>query len=127
MLRTIGRILIILLVIGLVAGGFYWIGQSHPSILGLNESHLGFMEEGTLTERGVRETFDRDDESENGLPLDFQQAGMRQHDGEGRLDSDRAFSGTVRNILIIAVITLLVVGIQRFYTWLLRRRSVRAV
>lgn len=124
MLKTIGRIVVILLVIGLVAGGLYWIGQNHPAILGLGDNSLGFMEDGTRPEREAREMFDRDDDGlRNDLPLDFPGNGMRQHEGIGRLDSGRAWASILRNILIIAVITLLVVGIQKLYSWLFRRRK----
>jgi hypothetical protein len=125
MLRTIGRIMVILLVIGLVAGGLYWLGQTNPSILSLGDSLPGLMEEGTRPDRGSRELFERGDATESGLSLDFQQDGMRLHNGEGRLDSGRAWTSILRNILIIAIITLLVTGIQKLFSWISRRRQVR--
>ena len=127
MLKTLGRILVILLAVVLVAGSLYWIGQNHPSILGLGDDSLAFIGEGNRPGRGARELFEGHDEAGDGLPLDFQARGMRQHDSEVRLDPARAVSGIFRNILIIALITLLVVGIQRFYTGLFRRRKVQSV
>ena len=120
---TTGRILVILLVVGLVAGGLYWLGQNHPAILGLGDNRLGLPEEGTRPGREAREMFDREDRLENGLPLDFPGDGMYHNEGLGRLDAGRAWASILRNILIIAVITLLVVGIQRFYNWLVHRRK----
>ena len=125
-LKTTGRILIILLAMSLVAGGLYWIGQNRPSLLGLSDSRPGF-EEGTLPGRGSRELFDGEDARNNQMPLDFERFEMRHHAGEGGLDSGRAWSGILRNILIITAITLLVLGIQRLYAWIFRRRRARAV
>lgn len=127
MLKTLGRILVILLAVGLVAGGLYWIGQNHPTILGLGDERLSFIEEGNRPGRGARELFENHAEAGDGLPLDFQARGIHPRNGELRLDLTRAASGILRNILIIALITLLVVGIQRFYTWLFRRRKVQSV
>jgi heme/copper-type cytochrome/quinol oxidase subunit 2 len=61
------------------------------------------------------------------MPLDFEGLEMRHHTGESRLDDGRAWPGIFRNILIIAAITLLVVGIQKFYAWIFRRRRAKVV
>ncbi|MCU0485770.1 MAG: hypothetical protein MUC85_06615 [Anaerolineales bacterium] len=128
MLKTMGRILVILLAIGLVAGGLFWVGQNHPSLLGLEASHSGMLEERYRPGHGTGELFDRSDTLREDLPMGgFPEGGMRSHDGDGRLDSSRAVGGILRNILIIALITLLVVGIQKLYSWLFRRRKVATV
>jgi hypothetical protein len=61
------------------------------------------------------------------MPLDFEGLEVRHHTGKGGFDAGRAWPGILRNILIIAAITLLVVGIQKLYPWLFRRRRARAV
>ena len=46
MFKIIGRILVILLVSGLIAGGLYLIVQHNPSALGIGNRQAGF--EGSL-------------------------------------------------------------------------------
>ena len=89
MIKTLGRILIILLAVGLVAGGLYWIGQNHPTILSLGDDRLTFMEEGNRPGRGARELFENHAEAGDGLPLDFQARGIHPRNGELRLDLTR--------------------------------------
>mgnify|MGYP001039402337 CR=1 FL=1 len=126
-LKTTSRILIILLAVGLVAGGLYWIGQNRPSLLGLSDSPSRLLEEVTRTGRGARELFGDADARDNQLPLDFEWFEMSHHGVEGGLDASRTWVGILRNMLIITAITLLVVGIHKLYAWIFRRRRERAV
>jgi hypothetical protein len=125
MFKIIGRIIVIVLVSSLIAGGLYLIVQRNPSALGIGDRQAGF--EGRL---------DRNFEHlNNGSPLSqpsSRSATQPKHfrDGDrdfgGGTSLGRGLLGIIRNLLVFSVITLLVVGIQKLFSRLNRKRPVWA-
>lgn len=125
MLRFIGRILVILLVSGLIVGGIYLIVQQNPSALGIGDGQPGF--EGHL--RNNLERIDNGSElpqesiASNARPSHFPGG---DHDLEGGASIGRGLMGITRNLIVFSLITLLVVAIQKLFSWLNRKRLARA-
>ena len=124
MLKIFGRILVILLLSGLIAGGLYLIVQHNPSALGIGDRPAGF--EGRL-----HRNFDK---TNNGaaLPQTFTQdtsrpAHFRAGDGdfEGGASLGHGLLGITRSLIVFSVITLLVVCIQKAFALVNRRRTVK--
>lgn len=125
MFKIIGRILVILLVSGLIAGGLYLIVQRNPSALGTGDRQAGF-------EGGLRRNFEQRNNG-SALPLtstgnNSRSARFREgdHDFEGGLSMGRGFLGITRNLIVFSIIILLVVGLQKLFSRASRRRTVRA-
>ena len=125
MLRIIGRILVILLVSSLIAGGIYLIVQQNHSALGIGDGQPGF--EGRL--RNNFEWIDNGSE----LPQESIASNARlshfrggDHDLEGGVSIGRGLMGITRNLIVFSLITLLVVAIQKLFSWLNWKRPARA-
>jgi hypothetical protein len=125
MFKIIGRILIILLVSDLIAGGFFLIVQHNPSALGIGGRQAGF--EGRL-----RRNFEQ---VNNGSVLSQASNGSatrpaRFRDGDrdfgGRVSIGHGLLGVTRNLLVFGSITLLVVSLQKLITRVTRKRPARA-
>mgnify|MGYP001766016582 CR=1 FL=1 len=125
MIKMIGRFMIVLLVACLVAGGIYWLVQSNPFILGSQNGAPGAGDgrmrpgddDGLAREQG---SFG------NGPRHDFGDGDFGRHNKMGSLD-ERSLGGIGRNLLIIAITTLAVVGIQKAVSLIQRRRIVKTV
>lgn len=126
MIKIIGRLLLILLVACIVAGGLYWLVQSDPSLLG---SQGGLR--GGLGDRIRSESLEGLD-SEEGA---FGGSGSRrslgggnfEHNNESGVLDARALGSIGRNLLVIALITLAVLAIQKALSFVTRRRLAKAV
>ncbi len=119
MFKIIGRILVILLVSGLIAGGLYLVVQRNPSVLGTGDRPTAF-------EGGLRENFEQ---INNGSTLPQASTGSSdrpEHFKDGDLSIGRGFLGITRSLIVFSVITLLVVGIQKLFSLFNRKRPVRA-
>jgi hypothetical protein len=128
MLKFIGRFLFFLAVSILLAVGIYALVQRYPSALGLNGQLRGPESRGFSGER-----FQGPPAGENdlggGFPqvrqeMDFREGG---HGFEGRGGSALGLLGLGKNLVIIALITLAVVGLQKISGLIFRKRSVKAV
>jgi hypothetical protein len=122
MIKMIGRFIVILLVACLVAGGIYWLVQSNPTTFGLGG---GFGERMRL---GELEGFGSGDGAfSGGAPRrGFGDGNFDHHERGGVLDA-RTLGSIGRNLLIITLTTLAVLGIQKGYSLIQCRRSVKAV
>jgi hypothetical protein len=117
MLKTIARITVILVVIGLLAGGIYLIVQHNPSQSGLagpqtasSENlgkNFGGFGDGTTGFRERQHEFDRG--------ADF---------GHG-MDFGRGMLGIVRTLLVFSVIIFMVVLIQKALGFVKSRLATR--
>jgi hypothetical protein len=125
MFKIIGRMIVSLLVSGLIAGGLYLIVQHNPSALGIGERQAGLQ--GRLSRNF--------EQANNGSALPQASTGNAirparfrdsEHDFGGRLSLGRGLLGILRNLLIFSLITLLVVGFQKLFTQVNRKRPVRA-
>ena len=126
MLKIIGRILVILLVSGLIAGGIYLIVQYDPAALGLANQRAGF-------EGQIRNNFTGINNNGTASPLAASGTGGQptrfrggERDFEGRISISRGLLGIAGNLILFSAITLLVVAVQRIYSSDWRKRPVRA-
>lgn len=94
MFKIIGRILVILLVTALVAGGLYALVQSGSSTSTAFASARQFQSSGA-----------------NGTLVPREQFGERG--GEGRFSLGRGLAGTLVTLLEIGVIALIVIQVQK--------------
>jgi hypothetical protein len=127
MLKIFGRILIILFISGLIAGGIYLIVQHDPTALGTGDRQAGF--EGRLGNHSEQS------ESESQLlpksdtwstrPAHFRD-GEQGHDFDGEISVGRGLAGITRNLIVFSLITLLVAGLQQLFSRINRKRPVRA-
>ena len=124
MFKIIGRILVILLVSGLIAGGLYLIVGHNPSALDVGDRPAGF-------EGGLRRNFEQINKSSTLPQTPTGSSGRRahfegeEHDFDGGLSMGRGFLGITRSLIVFSVITLLVVGIQKVVSHVNRRLPVR--
>lgn len=133
MVRMILRTLVILLAIGLVSGGLYWVGT--------NDSARAWMESymrGGRVERGIEPGFNpaignlRGEPSFKAAPpkTSGQTANqippMRMNGHEGGRGGERGGTGNVlglvRNTGIIALVTVGIALVQQGYSWITRRK-----
>jgi hypothetical protein len=127
MLKTIGRLLVILLICSLVAVGIYWFVQHNPSALGAG-TDTGF--EG---QRRFEGNFQNQVTGVNASRLALLQNGqagasrLRERGLEGRFSPGQASFGILRNIGIFALITILVAGVQKVFSRLFHKRPARMV
>lgn len=134
MIKIIKRFIIISLVACLVAAGIYWLVQTNPSIVssqdGLpgggrlrSEGYAGrdstFSEETFLDGRFSQNTF-------GNSPRQGFEGGSFDHNQLGGFLDTRSFGGIVRNLLIIALTTLVVLAIQKLFAVNKRRRLTHA-
>ncbi len=125
MIKIVGRFMIILLVACLVAGGLYWLVQANPSLLDLGEGAQG-MRGGRQRGQGSKDMPGTEDDLEL-LPFEDVEGGGGEHIRQLESLDARAISGILRNLLIIALTTLAVLGIQKAIALVKRRRQARAV
>jgi hypothetical protein len=126
MLKVIGRLVAILLVIGLLTAGVYWLGQSYPTLLtlGAGAGRRGF--EGALSAGAPG---DRPARSPDAPPGGREGRGLRGQGGFGEGGhefgggSAAGALGILRNVGIIGLITLGVAGIQKAAALISRRRA----
>jgi hypothetical protein len=125
MFKIIGRMIVILLASGLIACGLYLIVQHNPSALGIGKQQAGF--EGRLGRNfeqvNTGSTLSQASAGTVSRPARFRDS---EHDFGGRLSLGRGLLGILRNLLIFSLITLLVIGIQKLFTQVNRKRPVRA-
>jgi hypothetical protein len=125
MIKMIGRFMIILLVACLVAGGIYWLVQSNPSFLGLQSGLRSGFSERTRPE-GLEGVGNGESVFGGKGPRQGFEGGKVDHqDRSGVLDA-RTLGGIGRNLLIIALTTLAVLGIQKAFSLIQRRRIAKA-
>jgi hypothetical protein len=125
MLKIIGRILVILLVSGLIAGGIYLIVQHNPSAFGIGEGRAAF--EGRLRNNFGRinsgAALSPESISNSNQPTRFR---GDDHDFGGGISMGRGLLGVARNLIVFSLIILLVVVIQKGFSRVDRKRPVRA-
>jgi hypothetical protein len=124
MLKTIGRILVILLVSGLIAGGLYLIVQNNPSALGTGDGQAGF--EGRLRrnfkQNNPGSALSQPSTESNTHPTRFRAV---DHDFEGGVSVGRGLLGITRSLIVFSLITLLIIGFQKAFSWIKRKRPAR--
>jgi hypothetical protein len=119
MIKIVGRFMIILLAACLVAGGLYWLVEANPSRIGLPDGQR------ELRGQGLRDLSEEDEGLEMRPQRDFKGGGGEHNLQPGSLDA-QATSGILRSLLIIALTTLTVLGIQKAITWVKRQRQARS-
>ncbi len=126
MLKIIGRIMVILLVSGLIAGAIYLVVQKDPALLGLTNRRAGF-------ESRSRNNF-QSTNSGTAAPLAASNHNVqptRFRDGErgfegGRISVGRGLLGIAGNLILFSILTLLVIAVQRLSALPRRKRPVQA-
>jgi hypothetical protein len=107
-LKTIGRLLILLLVIGVVTAGLYFQvengGSSNTGFDPRNEGGFDGREGGVLPPSGVLQ---------GNRPSHGRFEGEHEGGERGAFSFARGFVGIIGNLIQIGVITFLVVGLQR--------------
>lgn len=134
MIKTFERFVAILLVTCLIGAGIYWVVNEYPGAFGAG-GVMGGME-GRGRPQGVPPAFEPGgDASENtSLQGDGARGGFARGPGDGRghgaheggLGSGRWILGMVKNVAIIAVVTLLVGSLQKVISLFTRKRLERA-
>ena len=140
MLKTSVRFLVILLVTCLMGAGVYWVVKSNPTAFGPGDfrggmegqgrpggNSEGFAPGGNTTENNPPEGF------QSGVPQGqgnrpnrgFERGPGEGHGREGGLGSGRWIFGMVKNLAIIALITLLVGLFQKVISLFTRKRTTR--
>ena len=122
MVKTIGRFLIILLVTGLVAGGLYWLVQANPEWLGRQDAEHGGIGD-RLREQGFKD-FPSDEDQLETRPHRGFNGGGEHNNLSGSLD-EHTIASILRNLLIIGLTTLVVLGLQKLTVSLKRRRQAK--
>jgi hypothetical protein len=116
MLKFITRFLIFLLLSCLIAAGLYGLVQRSPASALVGADRRGFAESG----------FSGSAPPNSAAGQNLPQRGFRGHDHfDGGASLDRGALGILRNLGLIALITLLVVGLQKLAALLPARRRVR--
>lgn len=121
MVKMIGRFMVILLVACLVAGGLYWLFEAHPSLIDFTGGGRGLHND-QLRGQGFRDLPGAGDGLETRPNRDVVGGGGEHNRLSGSLDA-RAISGILRNVLIIALVTLAVLGIQKAFSVIRRRKA----
>ncbi len=120
MLKTIARITLILLLAGLISGALYLLVNS-PVQLKNSQSSVGdggeHLSTGDSAEHGVE-----------GTDFTGRRGGGRHfadHDGQGShgFDPEIGLFGALQNIGVIALITLGVIGLQKLFRLVLKKRK----
>ena len=124
MMKTIGRIFAILVVIGIITAGIYAIVQRNPAASGLVGSQTG-----------LNENPGNDFENFTGGNAELQslsraterQIGFREphHDFSGDDSFGHGLLGILRTLLVFALITLIVIVLQKTFASLKSRLGAR--
>lgn len=122
-IKTIGRLLIILLVVCLVAGGLYWLVKANPSLLGLVDGRRGGLGD-RLHQPGFKALPGGDDWREVRPSQDFEGRGGEHYNQIGVFDA-RSISGILHNLLIIALTTVAVLAIQKIISLIRQHRQAK--
>jgi hypothetical protein len=127
MIRVIGRCFVVLLVACLVAFAIYWIVQDNPSIVGtgaaMGEGHRGGAAGGRNIAGGgaFRGQLPAGEEPPTGLVgSGLSERGHERQDGAGDLTG---LAGVLRNLVVIAGMTVAVVVIRKVSGLVFRRRK----
>lgn len=131
MLKMIARCLVVLLVGCVVAFAMYWVVQNNPSIAGMGAPigegrRGGFAGEGGFAGGGNFGGAIRGEAPAGGdLPTALSETILPEggHDGDGELGILAGLVGVLRNIVVIAGITVAVVVVQRVSRLIFRRRN----
>lgn len=138
MLKTSGRLMVILLVSCLIGVGVFWVVKTYPGAFGAG-GNMGGLEGRGRPERSTQgfgpgggasaNTFPQGSQAEN-----FQAPGNRPRGGfergpgeghEGGAASGRWVFGMAKNLAVIVLVTLFVGLIQKVFRLFTRKRSLR--
>jgi hypothetical protein len=125
MFKILGRILVILLISGLIAGGVYLAVQHNPAAFGNADRRAGFESRlnNNFTQVSRGSTLSQLATGTSGRPARFR---SRDGDFEGGLSVGRGLLGVIRNLVVFSLITLLVITIQKAFSRISRKQPVRA-
>ncbi len=119
MLKTVGRIFIILLVSVLIAFGVYTIVQRNPTALRPGNQRGNF--DARIRNNGS--PINQLSPGAGSQPVRFQ---GRERGFEGGVSIGRGLAGIAGNLILFSIITLIVIGIQKVSTLMGRKQTIRA-